>query len=67
MQKARRHPFPLRGIGLRPLVCVWFQVHYPPLIGVLPIFRSRYYTLSVTREYLALADGPARFGLTFTC
>ena len=21
---------------------MWFQVHYPPLIGVLPIFRSRY-------------------------
>ena len=42
MQKARRHPFPLRGIGLRPLVGMWFQVHYPPLIGVLPIFRSRY-------------------------
>ena len=30
------------GIALRPLVGVWFQVHYPPLIGVLPIFRSRY-------------------------
>jgi hypothetical protein len=43
MQKARRHPFPLRGIGLRPLVGMWFQVHYPPLVGVLPIFRSRYW------------------------
>jgi hypothetical protein len=21
---------------------MWFQVHYPPLEGVLPIFRSRY-------------------------
>ena len=41
MQKARRHPA-LAGIGLRPLVGVWFQVHYPPLIGVLFIFRSRY-------------------------
>ncbi len=28
--------------GLRPLVGMWFQVHYPPLVGVLPIFRSRY-------------------------
>ena len=28
--------------GLRPLVGMWFQVHYPPLIGVLPTFRSRY-------------------------
>ena len=42
MQKARRQTFPLRGIVLRPLVGVWFQVHYPPLVGVLPIFRSRY-------------------------
>jgi hypothetical protein len=32
----------LAGIALLPLVGVWFQVHYPPLIGVLPIFRSRY-------------------------
>src|SRR5262249_52233369 len=30
-------------VGLRPLVGMWFQVHYPPLIGVLPIFRSRYF------------------------
>ena len=29
--------------GLRPLVGMWFQVHYPPLIGVLPIVRSRYW------------------------
>jgi len=29
--------------------------------------RSRYYSLSVAREYLALRDGPRRFGLTFTC
>src|SRR5262245_49054278 len=42
MQKARRHPA-LAGIGLRPLVGVWFQVHYPPLVGVLPIVRSRYW------------------------
>ncbi len=28
--------------GLRPLVGVWFQVHVPPLVGVLLIFRSRY-------------------------
>ena len=30
------------GMALSPLVGVWFQVHLPPLIGVLPIFRSRY-------------------------
>ena len=42
MQKARRQAFPLRGIALRPLVSAWFQVHYPPLDGVLLIFRSLY-------------------------
>ena len=30
------------GVALRALVGVWFQVHCPPLVGVLPIFRSRY-------------------------
>ena len=42
MQKARRHTFLLRGIVLRPLVGVWFQVHIPPLAGVLLIFQSPY-------------------------
>ena len=35
--------------------------------GVLPIVRSRYSTLSVAGEYLALRDGPRGFGPTFTC
>jgi hypothetical protein len=46
MQKARRHPSPNPKVGLdglRPLVGMWFQVQYPPLVGVLPIFRSRYF------------------------
>ena len=42
MQKARRHPFPLRGIGLRQLVGTWFQVLLTPLTGVLFIFQSPY-------------------------
>ena len=42
MQKASRHPFPLRGIGLRLLVGTWFQVLLTPLIGVLFIFQSPY-------------------------
>jgi hypothetical protein len=67
MQKARDHPFPLRGIGLSPLVGVWFQVQCPPLVGVLPTVRSRYSSLSVASEYLALGDGPPRFPLTSTC
>ena len=42
MQKVRRHPFPLRGIGLRPLVSVWFQVLLTQLIAVLFIVQSPY-------------------------
>ena len=48
MQKARRHPFPLRtaDIGLRLLVGTWFQVLLTPLIGVLFIIQSPYlYTI----------------------
>ena len=41
MQKARRHTDP-KVIVLRPLVGTRFQVQYPPLAGVLPIFHSRY-------------------------
>ena len=67
MQKARSQASPSRGIALLPLVGVWFQVHCPPLVGVLPIVRSRYSALSVAGEYLALGDGPPGFGLTFTC
>ena len=42
MQKARRHPFPVRGIGLRLFVGTWFQVLFIPLIGVLFIVQSPY-------------------------
>jgi hypothetical protein len=42
MQKVRRHPFPLRGIGLRPLVSVRFQVLLTQLIAVLFIVQSPY-------------------------
>ena len=58
MQKARGQTFPLRGIVLPLLVSVWFQVSFTPLTGVLFIFRSRYCSLPVAREYLALGDGP---------
>ncbi len=49
------------------LVSIGFQVlfHSPP--GVLFTFPSRYYTLSVTRSYLALRDGPRVFPLDFSC
>ena len=42
MQKVRRHPFPFPGIGLRPLVSVWFQVLLTRLIAVLFIVQSPY-------------------------
>ena len=49
------------------LVNTGFQVlfHSPP--GVLFTFPSRYYTLSVTRSYLALGDGPPVFPPDSTC
>ena len=52
MQKARRQAFQQAGIALRPLVGMWFQVQCPPLVGVLPIFRSRYlYTIGHQRVF----------------
>ena len=42
MQKVRRHPLPLRAIGLRPLVSVWFQVLLTQLVAVLFIVQSPY-------------------------
>ena len=49
------------------LVSIGFQVlfHSPP--GVLFTFPSRYYTLSVTRSYLALGDGPPVFPPDSSC
>ena len=34
---------------------MWFQVHYPPLEGVLPIFRSRYWFAIGRQRVLSLA------------
>jgi len=34
---------------------MWFQVHYPPLVGVLPIFRSRYFFAIGRQGVLSLA------------
>ena len=54
-------------IVLSLLVNTGFQVlfHSPP--GVLFTFPSRYYSLSVTIEYLALGGGPPCFPQNFTC
>ena len=52
---------------LSVLVGTRFQVlfHSPP--GVLFTFPSQYCSLSVTREYLGLEDGPPVFPPGFTC
>src|SRR5260221_2339763 len=55
MQKARDQAFPLRGVALSPLVGMWLQVHYPPLVGVLPTFRSRYWCAIGRQRVLSLA------------
>src|SRR5258708_5277056 len=34
---------------------MWFQVHYPPLVGVLPIVRSRYWFAIGRQGVLSLA------------
>ena len=63
LQKVRGHTSNV----LPQLVSAGFQVlfHSPP--GVLFTFPSRYYALSVTREYLGLEDGPSCFPQGFTC
>ena len=55
------------SLALPLLVNIGFQVlfHSPP--GVLFTFPSRYYTLSVTKSYLALGDGPPVFPPDFSC
>ena len=68
MQKARRHPgaAPKDSLeGLRPLVSVWFQVHYPPLIGVLPIVRSRYWFAIGRQGVLSLGRWASRIQARF--
>ena len=40
---------------------------FPPLAGFFSSFARATYSLSVAREYLALGDGPPRFGPGFTC
>ena len=55
MQKVRRHPLPLRAIGLRPLVSVWFQVLLTQLIAVLFIVQSPYWFTIGHRGVFSLA------------
>jgi hypothetical protein len=54
--------------ALPPLVGTGFQVQCPPLIGVLPTVRSPYWVrYRSSHRYLALREGPRRFGPGFTC
>jgi hypothetical protein len=61
-----RHRAQALDATLPRLVGTRFQVlfHSPP--GVLFTIPSRYYPLSVTREYLGLTGGPARFTQDFS-
>src|SRR4051812_41908526 len=52
-------------MALSPLVGVWFQVHYPPLIGVLPIFRSRYWCAIGRQGVLSLGRWASRIQAYF--
>ena len=49
------------------LVNTWFQVLFHSAPAVLFTFPSQYYTLSVTKEYLALGGGPPAFLQGFSC
>src|SRR6202045_799198 len=51
---------------LRLIVGTRFQVLFHSAPAVLFTIPSRYYPLSVTREYLGLAGGPARFTRDFS-
>ena len=67
LQKVRDQTNGSCRIVLSLLVSIQFQVlfHSPP--GVLFTVPSRYYSLSVTRSYLALRDGPRIFTPDSTC
>ena len=54
--------------GLELFVSIWFQIlYFTPLPGFFSPFPLGTCSLSVTREYLALRDGPRRFNQGFTC
>ena len=65
MQKVRRHPFPLRDIGLRQLVSVWFQVLLTQLIAVLFTVQSPYLFTIGHRVVFSLARWAGRFHTRF--
>src|ERR1700751_5345938 len=70
MQKARRHPSSARRLNKRaPTACrhVVSGSLSSPCRGSSHLSLALLGSLSVAREYLALRDGPRRFGPTSTC
>ena len=63
LQKARHHP--LTGFDL--LQAHGFRFYFTPLPGCFSPFPHGTGSLSVTREYLALGDGPPGFRRNFSC
>ena len=64
MQKARRHTISV----LRPLVGAWFQgLFHSPNRSAFHLSLTVLTSLSVSREYLALPDGPGRFTQNYSC
>src|SRR3569832_490216 len=54
-------------VGSEFLYAHGFRFYFTPLPGCFSPFPHGTASLSVTREYLALADGPAGFRRGFTC
>ena len=63
--KGTPSPRALLHMRLRPLVGMWFQVQYPPLTGVLPIFRSRYSSTIGRQRVLSLGRWTSRIQTRF--
>ena len=61
----KRHAVTTHKGSLRRIVGTWFQVLFHSAPAVPFTIPSRYYPLSVTREYLGLTGGPARFTRNF--
>src|ERR1044071_9949373 len=67
MQKARSPPFPCGHRALTACRHVVSGSVSSPCRGSSHLSLALLGSLSVAREYLALGDGPPRFGRAFTC
>ena len=64
MQKARRHQTNLAPTACKRMVSGSISLPYSGFFSPFPHGTS---SLSVSQEYLALADGPAKFTQDYTC